>query len=179
MQPSPHLIAVETYGSQRVRAPASGAMVSAYKIGFSTVGRAVLLALYGSRALDVTSKHASYHYVSIEGDISAHNGYLLLALSENEFERIKQITRVHPSRRTGIFWWHESQWWHFPHTGESEFSLAANRTRPSIDPTRYRVVSPSSGEKISVVEGIRAEYSQRSPHEVGWWWSGPDCHFCG
>jgi len=145
-------------------------MLSAYKIGYSTVGRAVLLALYGSEALDVTSKHASYHYVSIEGDVSAHNGYLLLALTENEFERVKQIARVHPSRRTGIFWWHETQWWHFPYTGDVEFSLAVNRTGPSIDPTRYRVVSPSNGEKISTVEGIRAEYSQRSPHEPGWWW---------
>jgi len=165
-----YMIAVDSYGSQRVRAPASGAMVSAFKIGYSTVGRAVLLALYGSRALDVTSKHASYHYVSLEGDVSAHNGYLLLALNEEEFERVKQITRVHPSRRTGIFWWHENQWWHFPYTGEAEFSPAANRTGPSIDPTRYRIVSPSSGDKISTVEGIRAEYSQRSPHEPGWWW---------
>ena len=86
--------------------PSSGAMVSAYKIGYSTVGRTVLLALYGSRALDMTSKHASYHYVSIEGDVSAHSGYLLLSLTEDEFERVKQITRVHPSRRTGLFWWH-------------------------------------------------------------------------
>jgi len=172
-----HLIAIETYGSQRVRAPASGAiakltegMVSAFKIGYSTVGRAVLLDLYGSRALDVTSKHASYHYVSLEGDVSAHNGYLLLALTEEEFERVKQITRVHPSRRTGIFWWHENQWWHFPYKDEGDFSRAMNRTGPSIDPTRYRVVSPSSGEKVSAVEGIRAEYSQHSPHEPGWWW---------
>ena len=110
MQSPPHLIAVETYGSQRVRAPASGAMVSAHKIGYSTVGRVVLLTLYGSCALDVTSKHASYHYVNIEGDVSARSGYLLLALTGNEFERVKQITRVHPSRRTGIFWWHDNQW---------------------------------------------------------------------
>jgi len=72
--------------------------------------------------------------------------------------------------RTGIFWWHENQWWHFPYTGEGDFSLTVNRTGPSIDPTRYRVVSPSSGEKVTAVEGIRAEYSQRSPHEPGWWW---------
>ncbi len=170
MQPALKIISLETYGSQRVRAPASGAMISAYKIGYSTLGRAVLLALYGSRALDVTSKHASYHYVSIEGDVSAHNGFLLLALSDDEFERVKRLTSVHPSRRTGIFWWHENQWWHFPHTGEADFSLVVNRTGPSIDPTRYRVVSPSSGEKVTAVEGIRAEYSQRSPHEPGWWW---------
>ena len=56
MQPPLKIIALETYGSQRVRAPASGAMVSAYKIGYSTVGRATLLVLYGSRALDVTSR---------------------------------------------------------------------------------------------------------------------------
>lgn len=42
-----HMITVETYGSQRVRAPASGAMVSAYKIGYTTIGKQVLLALYG------------------------------------------------------------------------------------------------------------------------------------
>lgn len=176
MQSPPYLIAIETYGSQRVRAPASGAMVSAYKIGYSTIGRAVLLALYGSRALDVTSKHASYHYVSLEGDVSAHSGYLLMTLTENEFERVKQITRMHPSRRTGIFWWHEKQWWHFPHAGDTEFSPSASRTGPNIDPTRYRAVSPSSGEKVNTVEGIRAEYSQRSPHEPGWWWLTGDTY---
>jgi hypothetical protein len=43
-----HLIAIDTYGAQCVRAPASGAMVSAYKIGYTTVGRNILLSLYGS-----------------------------------------------------------------------------------------------------------------------------------
>ena len=176
MQPPLKIIALETYGSQRVRAPASGAMVSAYKIGYSTVGRATLLVLYGSRALDVTSRHASYHYVSIEGDVSAHNGFLLLALFDDELEKVKRLTCVHPSRRTGIFWWNETQWWHFPYMGQADFSLAVNRTGPSIDPTRYRVVSPSSGEKITTVDGICAEYSQRSPHEPGWWWLSGDTY---
>lgn len=74
-----YMIAVESYGSQGFRAPASGAMVSAFKIGYSTVGRAVLLALYETQALDVTSKHAQLCTAGLEGDVSAHNGYLLLA----------------------------------------------------------------------------------------------------
>ena len=47
-----HLIAIDTYGAQRVRAPASGATVSAYKIGYTTTRRDVLLSLYGSQAID-------------------------------------------------------------------------------------------------------------------------------
>src|SRR5687767_11348573 len=76
-----HLIAVDTYGAQRVRAPASDAMVGAYKIDYTTIGRDVLLSLYGSQALDVTPKQASYHYVSITGATSVHNGFLLFSLT--------------------------------------------------------------------------------------------------
>lgn len=41
-----HLMAIDTYGAQRVRAPASGATVSAYKIGYTTIVRDVFLSLW-------------------------------------------------------------------------------------------------------------------------------------
>ena len=48
-----HIIAVDTYGAQRVTAPQTGKTVSAYKIGYTTAVTAVLLALYGENARDV------------------------------------------------------------------------------------------------------------------------------
>jgi hypothetical protein len=180
MSAPPYLIAVETYGSQRVRAPASGAMVSAYKLGYSTVGKAVLLKLYGSQTLDVTSRHTSYHYVHISGATCVHHGYLLLALTEAEFTQVKQITRQHPAQRTGIWWWHDQQWRHFPYAnaphGEAEFALPVGRTGPNFDPTRLHPISPSSGEQVATVQGIQAEYSQHSPDEPGWWWLPGDTY---
>src|SRR5688572_11189552 len=98
-----HLIAVEIYGSQRVRDPAGKGMISAYKIGYSTTGKAVLVALYGNAARDVTSKQASYHYVHLSGDTSVRDGYLLLALTNEELQTVERLTRNHPSSRTGIW----------------------------------------------------------------------------
>ena len=53
-----HVIAVSTYGSHRVKNAHTGQMVSAQKIGYSSAASAVLLALYGDRARDVSSKQA-------------------------------------------------------------------------------------------------------------------------
>src|SRR5262245_14407236 len=100
-----HLIAIDTYGAQRVRAPASGAMVSAYKIGYTTVGRSVLLSLYGSNALDVTPKQASYHYISITGATSVHNGFLLFSLTDEELTEVEQHTLQHLTSRSGCWRW--------------------------------------------------------------------------
>ena len=50
------IIALSTYGSQRVKHPHSGQTISAYKMGYSSAASAVLLALYGDQARDVSSR---------------------------------------------------------------------------------------------------------------------------
>ena len=115
-----HLIAIETYGAKGVTGPSVG-KVSAYKIGYTTCGRDVLLALYGSDAVDVTSKQASYHYVQITGETAVHSGTLLLALSDDELVTVEQITRTHPSERSGCWRWLDNpgrtnNGWHRPPT---------------------------------------------------------------
>ena len=53
-----NVIAISSYGSHRVKSRHTGKTVSAYKIGYSSAASAVLLALYGDRARDVSSKQA-------------------------------------------------------------------------------------------------------------------------
>lgn len=56
-----HILAVHTYGSQRVKQPGTNQTVSAYKIGYSSAACETLLALYGAKARDVSSPHAPHH----------------------------------------------------------------------------------------------------------------------
>src|SRR5688572_13264017 len=139
---SQNLICIETYGAQRVRAPVSGTMVSAYKIGYTTIGRDVLLSLYGSQALDVTPKQASYHYVSIAGETSVHNGFLLFNLTDEELAKVERYTRYHPSSRSGCWRWLDKQWQRFPTAANADYLPAVGRDGPNFDPSRYRSVSP-------------------------------------
>lgn len=167
-----HLIAIDTYGAQRVRAPASGTIVSAYKIGYTTLGRDVLLNLYGSHALDVTPKQASYHYVSIAGETSVHNGFLLFSLSDEELAKVERYTRYHPSSRSGCWRWLDAKWQRFPTAANVEYLPAIGRDGPNFDPTRFRPVSPSTGTKVESGEEIRAEKSQREGQKTWWWLTG-------
>jgi hypothetical protein len=73
-----HILAVHTYGSQRVKHPTTHQMVSAYKIGYSSAACETLLTLYGVKARDVSSPQASYRYVQIDGETTVRHGYLLL-----------------------------------------------------------------------------------------------------
>jgi hypothetical protein len=45
-----HILAVHTYGSQRVNDPKANSMVSAYKIGYASAACDALLAPYGAKA---------------------------------------------------------------------------------------------------------------------------------
>jgi hypothetical protein len=169
--PSP-LIAIDTYGAQRVRAPASNAMVSAYKIGYTTVGRNVLLSLYGSQALDVTPKQASYHYVSISGATSVHSGFLLFSLTDEELTKVETHTRNHPTSRSGCWRWLDGKWQRFPTAANADYSPAVGREGPNFDPNRFRTVSPATGTKTEASDEIRAEKSQREGQKTWWWLTG-------
>lgn len=163
-----HIIAVHTYGSQRVKHPRTKQTVSAYKIGYSSAAPDVLLALYGAKARDVSSRQASYRYIQIDGETSVRHGYLLLKLTTDELARVEAVTRQHP--RAAVYRWHDNRWLEFPHGSNPAYSDLAGRSGPDFDPSGYRPVSPSTGEKEAAVEGIRAEKSQRSPNEKPFWW---------
>jgi hypothetical protein len=49
------ILAIPTYGSQRVKSPRTNQIVSAYKLGYTSAARDVLLAIFGDQAEDVTS----------------------------------------------------------------------------------------------------------------------------
>ena len=89
-----HILAVHTYGSQRVKAPSTNQTVSAYKIGYSSAACETLLALYGAKARDVSSPHASYRYVQIDGETTVRHGYVLLNVTADELARAEAVREV-------------------------------------------------------------------------------------
>lgn len=163
-----HILAVHTYGSQRVKQPGTNQMVSAYKIGYSSAACETLLALYGAKARDVSSPHASYRYVQIEGETTVRHGYLLLNVTADELTRAESVTRR--SHRAAVFVWRADRWLELPNSRDKSYTEPLSRSGPSFNPSGFRPVAPSTGEKEAAVEGIRAEKSQRSPQERPWWW---------
>jgi hypothetical protein len=100
---SAHILAIDTYGSQRVTHPDTGRKVSAYKMSYSSAASTVLLALYGDRARDVSSKQASYHYIQIDAETTIRKGYLLLKVSDAALARAEAITRQ--THRPAVYRW--------------------------------------------------------------------------
>src|SRR5690606_22045992 len=47
---------------------------------------------------------------------------------------------------------------------------SAARSGPGFNPSGFRPVAPSTGEKEAALAGIRAEKSQRDPNQKPWWW---------
>jgi hypothetical protein len=142
-------------------------MVSAYKIGYSSAACQTLLALYGAKARDV-SPHASYRYVQIEGETTVRHGYLLLNVTAEELARAEAVTRQH--QRAAVYLWQTDRWLELPHGRNPAYAELASRSGPGFNPSGFRPVAPSTGEKEAAVAGIRAEKSQRSPQERPWWW---------
>ena len=163
-----HILAVHTYGSQRVKNPRTKMMVSAYKIGYSSAACETLLTLYGAKARDVSSAQASYRYVQIDGDTSVRHGYLLLNVTANDLAQAEAVTRRY--HRAAVFLWRDSKWLELPNNSSANYIQPTAHSGPGFDPSRYRLVSPSTGEKEVAVEGIHAEKSQRDPQERPWWW---------
>ena len=163
-----HILAVHTHGSQRVKNPRTKTMISAYKIGYSSAACETLLTLYGAKARDVSSAHASYRYVQIDGDTSVRHGYLLLDVTAEGLAHAEVVTRRY--HRADVFLWRESKWLELPNNSSTNYIEPIAHSGPNFDPSGYRPVSPTTGEKEVAVEGIHAEKSQRDPQERPWWW---------
>jgi hypothetical protein len=163
-----HILAIHTYGSHRVKQSGTNQMVSAHKIGYTSAASETLLALYGAKARDVSSSHASYRYLQIDGETTVRHGYLLLNVTADELARAEAVTRQH--HRAAVYLWQADRWLELPHGRNPAYSESAARSGPGFNPSGFRPVTPATGEKEAAVEGIRAEKSQRDPNQKPWWW---------
>ena len=163
-----NILAIATYGAQRVKHPQTQKMISAYKMGYSSATSAVLLALYGDRARDVSSKHASYHYIQVDGAVVVRHGYILLKVSSNLLRQAETITRRF--HRAAVFLWRDGKWRELPTSRQPEYTEPLSRSGPDFNPSSIRLVDAGSGEKDAAVEGITVEKSQRDPNEKAWFW---------
>ncbi len=162
------ILAVHTYGSQRVKNPRTKAPISAYKIGYSSAACETLLKLCGTRARDVSSPQASYRYVQIDGETTVRHGYLLLTVSADALAQAEMVTRRY--HRAAVYRWRDKQWWELPNNSSNDYLQPTTHSGPNFDPSGYRPVSPSTGEKEAALEGIHVEKSQRDPTQKPWWW---------
>ena len=169
-----HIIAVDTYGAQRIKHPSTGKTVSAYKLGYTSAVMPVLLALYGENARDVSPKQASYRYLQVDSDVVVRHGHILLTVSADELAKTAQITRQH--HRAAVYLWRDKQWWALPDSTHADYTEPGYRTGPNFDPTGFRPPSPSTGERDSAVTGITAERSQREAGGKVWWWLHGDTY---
>lgn len=169
-----HIIAVDTYGAQRITDSHTGKTVSAYKLGYTSAVTAVLLALYGAKARDVSPKQATYRYLQIDGDVIVRHGHILLTLTPDELARTEAITRQH--HRAAVYLWRDDKWWALPDSTHSDYTESGYRVGPNFDPTGFRPPSPSTGERESAVTGITVERSQREDGGRVWWWLNGDTY---
>lgn len=169
-----HIIAVDTYGSQRITDPHTRKAVSAYKMGYSSAVTAVLLALYGQKARDVSPKQANYRYLHIDSHVVVRHGHILLTITPDELIKAERITRQH--HRAAVYLWRDQKWWEFPNTSRSDYAEPGYRSGPTSDPTGFRPPSPSTGERASVATGVIAERSQREEGGKVWWWLSGDTY---
>lgn len=169
-----HIIAIATYGSHRVKHPHTGQMVSAYKCGYTSATSAVLLALYGQQAQDVSSKHASYHYVQIHAKVTVRYGYILLKVGDDELTRAEAITIQ--SHRPAVYRWLDGAWQEFPNIRSVQYQPIISHSGPNFNPTGMLIVSASTGEAEAAIAGITAEKSQRSENDTPWWWLRGDTY---
>jgi hypothetical protein len=163
-----NILAIATYGAQRVKHPQTKQMVSAYKMGYSSAASAVLLALYGDKACDVSSKHASYHYIQVDGDVVVRHGYILLKVGDEPLRQAETITRRF--HRAAVFLWRDGKWRELPTSRQSEYTEPLSRSVPDFNPSSLRLVDAASGEKDAALEGMIVEKSQRDPNEKAWFW---------
>jgi hypothetical protein len=168
------IVAIETYGSQRVKDPRTGRQVSSYKMGYTSAAPDTLLAIYGSQARDVSSRRASYRYIKLEGETTVRHGYLLMKLTAEELARAVHVTRQYD--RAAVYVWRDRQWCELPTRRTADYTPISGRSGPTFDPTGYRAVSPSSGEKEAAVMGIQVDKSQRNPDEKPWFWLSGDTY---
>ena len=168
------IIALSTYGSQRVKHPHSGQTISAYKMGYSSATSAVLLALYDSQARDVSSKHASYHYIQIDSEVTVRHGYILLKITDEQLAQAEAITRR--SHRPAVYRWQENAWMEFPNINQADYTTMIGRSGPDFNPSGMLIVSASTGEAEAAIAGIVVEKSQRSPSDTPWHWLRGDTY---
>jgi hypothetical protein len=108
--------------------------VSAYKMGYLSAAPDTLLALYGAHARDVSSRQASYRYVTLEGDVTVRHGYLLVKLTD-ELARAERVTRQF--ERAAVYLWRRS----LARAPTRDAGLRAYAdARPDFDSAGYRAV---------------------------------------
>ncbi|MBN1965319.1 MAG: hypothetical protein JW910_11790 [Anaerolineae bacterium] len=168
------IIALSSYGSHRVKNAHTGQMVSAYKMGYTSAASAVLLALYGSRARDVSSKQASYHYIQIDAEVIVRHGHILLKITGAELAQAEALTRQ--VYRPAVYRWMDGAWLEFPNLRQPDYTPIVGRSGPNFNPTGMLIVAAATGAAEAAIEGITVEKSQRDPNEKAWFWIRGDTY---
>lgn len=163
------VIAITTYGSQRVKSPFTGQMISAYKMGYTSAASTILLDLLNGQ--DVSPSRASYHYIHTPVDVTVKQGFILVKISADELTRAENIARRFS--RADAYLWRDQQWWELPNNRTPDYTQPVGL--PNFNPSGLRITT-TSGEKEAATNTITVEKSQRSPNEKAWYWISGDTY---
>jgi hypothetical protein len=172
--PYPHIIAMQTYGTHRIKSPRTQQFISAFKLGYTTAVRDVLTHAYPDDAQDVTPTRASYHYVNFEKRITTRHGYLLFRFSDAEVQQAELLTKG--VLRPAIYRWLDEQWQEFPSAiHRDSYAPLIGRDKPAFTPNGLTIASLHEDD-TSANEGIIVERVQRSAQDKPWWWFSGDTY---
>lgn len=166
------LVAVATYGSQRVTDPRTKKKISAYKVGYTGSTSQVLLAVFGTHARDVSSKRASYHYIHIHGQVQVKRGYILLRLTDEQMKTVESVTRQ--DTYSAVYVWRDETWWTFPSREQATYQKASSRC-PSYSGLGQYGTQPDNPASHSL-SSITAEVSQLDADKHPWHWISGDTY---
>jgi hypothetical protein len=143
-------------------------------MGYSSAASAVLLALYGDKARDVSSKQASYHYIQVNAEVSVRHGHILLKVTDAELARAEALTRQ--SHRPAVYRWRDGAWLELPKLNAPDYTPIMGRSGPTFNPTGMQIVAAATGEAEAAIQGITVEKSQRSEQDIPWYWLRGDTY---
>jgi hypothetical protein len=172
--PYPHIIAMQTYGTHRIKSPRTQQFISAFKLGYTTAVRDVLTHIYPDGVQDVTPTRASYHYVHFEKRITTRHGYLLFRFSDANVQQAELLTQG--VLRPAIYRWLDEQWQEFPSASHRDgYAPLIGRDKPAFTPQGITIASLHEDDTSANV-GIIVERVQRSAQDKPWWWFSGDTY---
>src|SRR5258708_836770 len=109
--PPRHIVALDTYGTEQIVRPADRQRVAAIKC--TRAVPAILKALFGDLAADITPARASYSYIYLAAAYHLKKSYLVLRLTDAELAQVEDITRPQPYG-SWVFLWRDGSWHELP-----------------------------------------------------------------
>ncbi|MHB8628559.1 MAG: hypothetical protein ACYDBJ_20270 [Aggregatilineales bacterium] len=164
-----HFVALLTYGTEQQGGVAS------FKIGRG-IGADVLLALFGSRAREITPPRASYRYIHLDAKgATTHHSYLVLCLTADEKVQVETLCRSQ-GHSVAVYLWQDGRWLQFPCAPQAHYidPQSYGGAHPKFVPTAISCLTPS--QSSSAPDPSASAGAVTVEQSGSWWWIGGDTY---